>query len=90
MTKEDFLKESGADWRKFAGKPMFSALMMCINRCSPAKEPPAAEGDKLHGAPVYLNQIYGWEKLVTFIESLSTEPDKSFEPQDTFKKEETI
>jgi len=90
MSKSEFLKEYGADWRKFAAKPMFVALMNCINTESPAKKPPVDEGDKLHGAPVYLNQIYGWEKLVTFIESLSTEPDKSFEPQDTFKKEETI
>jgi len=67
MTKADFIKEWGADWRKLAGKPVFSALLSAIDDESPSRIITArSDADVLHGGPVLAAEIRGHERLRAF------------------------
>ena len=80
MTKADFIKEWGADWRKLAGKPIFAALLSAIDDESPSRIIAVrSDADVLHGGPVR-----------AFLVSLSTEQEKHFEPADKFAETEKI
>lgn len=89
MTKTDFLKEHGAEWRKFARKPAFGALLTMIDDEGPARKLTGlTETDKLNGSPVFLNDICGWEKLRKLINGLADEPGESVEPKDKYDQPE--
>jgi hypothetical protein len=88
MTSLQFQDAFGVEWRKFCDKPMFQALMEVIEDNHPIRNQPAADGDRLHGAPVYLNEAYGYERLRRLLVSLSDEPTESFEPKDKFREPE--
>jgi len=91
MTKGDFIKEWGADWRKLAGKPIFAALLSAIDDESPSRIIAArSDADVLHGGPVLAAEIRGHERLRAFLVSLSTEHEKHFEPDDKFAETEKI
>lgn len=88
MNPETFTELHGSDWRKFAGKPMFAALLKVIDEQSPARSLPKEPGDRLHGAAVYLNEIYGWEKLRSMLVQLADTPETQFEAPVTFAEHE--
>lgn len=91
MTKADFIKEFGQDWRKFSNKPMFAALLAVIDTESPAKKITGkSDNDRLHGAAVFINEIHGWESLRSLIAGLSDVPEKDFEPAENYKDPEKI
>lgn len=89
MTKTDFLKEHGAEWRKFARKPAFDALLTMIDDEGPARKLTGlTETDKLNGSPVFLNDICGWEKLRKLLNGLAAETDATPEAEDKYEKPE--
>jgi len=88
MTRTEFLNEHGPEFSKLSRKQMFKDFLEMLNEESPAKKPPNVEGDKLHGAPVFLNQIYGWEMLHTFIKGLAEKPVVEKEIPDTYNTPE--
>ena len=91
MSKADFIKEWGADWRKLAGKPIFSALLSAIDDESPSRLlVTRSDADVLHGGPVLAAEIRGHERLRRFLVALADEPDKHFEPDDKFGEPEKI
>lgn len=91
MTKTDFLKEWGGDYRKLAAKPMFASLLGCIDDEGPARQIAGrSDADVLHGGSVLAADIRGYERLRNLLVSLAAVPEKEFEPPDTFKEEEAI
>ena len=91
MNREEFLSEWGSEWRKFAGKPMFAALLSCIDDNGPSRAMVnRSDADTLHGGSVLAAGIRGHEALRLFLTTLGTEPERAFEPQDKFNAPETI
>lgn len=91
MTRAEFIKEWGADYRKLAGKPIFTALLSAIDDESPSRVITArSDADVLHGGPVLAAEIRGHERLRAFLVSLANEQDKHFEPDDKFGEPEKI
>lgn len=88
MTKAEFIENFGPEWRKLSEKPIIQALFSVIDEEHPIRTEPVAEGDKLHGAPVYLNRAYGYDSLRKLLVSLSTEQTEPFEPPDKFRESE--
>jgi hypothetical protein len=91
MTKVDFIKEWGADWRKLSTKPIFAALLSVIDDESPSRALAVrSDADVLHGGPVLAAEIRGHERLRAFLISLSDENIKQFEADDKFVDSEKI
>ena len=88
MTREEFDKDFGPEWRKFSGKPIFAALLSLLETEHPIKTIPSSDGDRLHGASVYLNEAYGYGKCLVKLTKLSEVPPVEFDPPTTFKEPE--
>lgn len=87
MTKVEFLKTRGAEWRRFASKEIFADLLSMIDDEGPARKAAnLAATDQLHGSPVFLGEITGHERLRSMLAGLATAPDS---PQDVPDKFET-
>lgn len=89
MTKAEFLKVRGAEWRRFANKEIFSDLLSMIDDESPARKTVAlAATDQLHGSPVFLGEITGHERLRSMLAGLATTPGAEQEVPDKFETPE--
>jgi len=91
MKKSAFLQEYGPEWKKFARKPMFAALLSMLDDESPSREiTTKGENDRLHGGAVFTNEIFGWEKMRKLIAELADSPMETKEIPDTYEHAETI
>lgn len=90
MTLTDFAKAYGADFRKFANKPAFKALLEVIDAESPARKMPEIDANVFNGAQMHLGEVMGWEKLRKLLTNLTTTPEREFEPKEKYSEEEDI
>lgn len=89
MTKPEFLKARGPEWRKFAGKEIFADLMSMIDSESPARRTVSlSPNDQLHGSPVFLGEITGHERLRAMLAGLADDPATEQEVPDKFSEPE--
>lgn len=94
MTPEAFIAKHGPEWVAFLNTPLGINFLSLVEMNHPCRSIPSGidKGNLLlAGAPVYLNQIAGYEALAEMIRSLGREPKKKNElPPESFSEEEQI
>lgn len=87
MNITEYRAEFGKELRKNESKPWFANFLLVIESEHPLKKfkRDKVDGQLLNGAPVYLNQILGYEDCIEVIEKL-LKPDiaQSAEPESDY------
>lgn len=79
MNIAEFQQRHGEEWAKLTGKPIFRALLDCIDEHSLARQSPLKpDGDAAVAASMFYWQTQGWERLRKFLAiDLSTKPPQA-------------
>lgn len=88
MTPADFINQFGAEWKAFENTAMGASLLRLLEDQHPVRRLPTGPDManlRLAGAPVFLNEIAGYELAIEIVRSLGREPKKKPDnDEDTF------
>jgi len=80
MTPQEFKDKHGAAFKAFARTACFTALLQTLADAHPMKRlKKKKEGDKVHGAVMFLAQIDGYEECLDIIHTLNLDTPLSLE-----------
>lgn len=92
MTIPAFQEKYAATFRAFTRTSCFTALIQTLESEHPVKKlKTEKDGDKLHGAAMFLARIDGFETCMDLLREIAAEPvEKLKEPETTYTEEETV
>lgn len=91
MTPAEFKEKHGAAFKIFTRTACFAAFLQTLRDAHPMHRlRERKDGDKLHGAAMFLAQIDGYQQSVDTIEQLASEaPITPPEPESTYSESES-
>lgn len=87
MTSAEFVAKFGANWSRFTGTAMYQGLLSVLDTEHPRRKV-RTDGERLHGASVFLNENIGFDMAVTLIQGLVAIKEPQPEPPTTFEDTE--
>jgi len=91
MSIEQYRQQYGADFKRHESEPWLTHLLALFESEHPLKDTTKNKADNLllQGAPVYLNQIIGYEKAMQILKDVREEvKPRAEEPPSNYPPEE--